>query len=562
MNTGKSMTYKILTREKLAEGITKMVILSPETVRNAQAGQFCVIMANENGERIPLTIADFDKEKGTLTFIFQEVGFSTKKLGSMKPGDSVAAVLGPLGKATHVEKLGTVFCIGGGVGIAEMLPVALAYKKAGNRIIGIIGARTKELLILEVQLRSVCDELLIATDDGSVGVKGFVTDILSARLEKDMPCLVYAVGPVLMMEKVAAMTRPNKIKTIGDDLQQITRKAKDDGKVPEGKYVVFASTPSFIGSHITGYANMVTGIATQFAVSTGVKKNQFNIIAGWMEPSDMREIKRLSKELGVKIVLFPDTSDVLDAPQTGKHEFYPKGGTTVAELQSAGDSISSLALGAISAEPAAIALEKSCKVAFETLDMPIGLSATDRFIMALSQVAGVKVPDEITAERGRLVDVMADMEQYLYGKRVALFGDPDQLLPLTEFLLDLNMKPVHIVSGTPGQRFEKQMRQLLDARSPETKFRNGLQADMFLLHQWMKNEPVDLLIGNTYGKYIARDEDVPFIRFGFPILDRIGHSYFPNVGYSGGLRLVEKLLNAVMDRQDRDALEEKFELVM
>ncbi len=350
--------------------------------------------------------------------------------------------------------------------------------------------------------------------------------------------------------------------TIGDDLQQITRKAKDDGKVPEGKYVIFASTPSFIGSHVTGYANMVTGIATQFAVSTGVKKHQFNIIAGWMEPSDMREIKRLSKELGVKIVLFPDTSDVLDAPQTGKHEFYPKGGTTVAELQSAGDSISSLALGAISAEPAAIALEKSCKVAFETLDMPIGLSATDRFIMALSQVAGVKVPDEITAERGRLVDVMADMEQYLYGKRVALFGDPDQLLPLTEFLLDLNMKPVHIVSGTPGQRFEKQMRQLLDARSPETKFRNGLQADMFLLHQWMKNEPVDLLIGNTYGKYIARDEDVPFIRFGFPILDRIGHSYFPNVGYSGGLRLVEKLLNAVMDRQDRDALEEKFELVM
>jgi len=261
-------------------------------------------------------------------------------------------------------------------------------------------------------------------------------------------------------------------------------------------------------------------------------------------------------------VLFPDTSNVLDAPQTGKHVFYPKGGTTIPELQSTGDSLFSLALGSISAEPAAIALEKKHKVAFETLDIPIGLTATDRFIMKMSEVANVSVPDEITDERGRLVDVMADMEQYLYGKRVALFGDPDQLLPLTEFLLDLNMKPVHIVSGTPGQRFEKQMRQLLDARSPETNFRNGLQADMFLLHQWMKNEPVDLLIGNTYGKYMARDEDVPFIRFGFPILDRIGHSYFPNVGYSGALRLVEKLLSAIMDRQDRDALEEKFELVM
>ncbi len=350
--------------------------------------------------------------------------------------------------------------------------------------------------------------------------------------------------------------------TIGDDLQQITRKAKDDGKVPEGKHVIFASTPSFIGSHVTGYANMVAGIAEQFSVSTGEKKDQVNIVAGWMEPSDMREIKRLSAELGVKIVLFPDTSDVLDAPMTGKHEFYPKGGTTVTELQSTGDSKCSLALGCISAEPAAIALEKKCKVPFETLDMPIGISATDRFIMALSQAGGVSVPDTITADRGRLVDVIADMEQYFYGKKVALFGDPDQLIPLTEFLLDLNMKPIHIVSGTPGLRFEKRMQQILAERSPETNFKNGIGADMFLLHQWMKNEPVDLLIGNTYGKYMARDEDVPFIRYGFPILDRIGHSFFPSVGYSGGLRLVEKILTAILDRQDRDALEEKFELVM
>ncbi|UWX56859.1 nitrogenase molybdenum-iron protein subunit beta [Chlorobaculum sp. MV4-Y] len=349
--------------------------------------------------------------------------------------------------------------------------------------------------------------------------------------------------------------------TIGDDLQQITKKAKDDGKIPEGKYVIYASTPSFVGSHITGYANMVTGMAEQFAVSTGEKKDQVNVIAGWMEPSDMREIKSLASRLGVKIVLFPDTSDVLDAPQTGKHEFYPKGGTTIAELMSAGDSKCSLALGCVSAEPAAIALDKKCKVPFETVDMPIGLSATDRFIMALSKAGSVKVPDEITAERGRLVDVMADMEQYFYGKKVALFGDPDQLIPLTEFLLDLGMIPAHIVSGTPGMRFEKRMKEILE-RAPGANFRNGPQADMFLMHQWIKNEPVDLLIGNTYGKYIARDEDIPFVRFGFPILDRIGHSYFPNVGYSGSLRLVEKILGVLMDRQDRTSPEERFELIM
>jgi nitrogenase molybdenum-iron protein beta chain len=344
-------------------------------------------------------------------------------------------------------------------------------------------------------------------------------------------------------------------------LQQITKKAKDDAKIPEGKYVIYASTPSFIGSHITGYANMVTGMAEQFTVSTGEKKDQVNIVAGWMEPSDMREIKRVAKELGVKIVLFPDTSDVLDAPQTGKHEFYPKGGVTIDELKSTGDSKSTLALGYVSAEPAAIALDKKCKVPFETIEMPIGLSATDRFIMSLSKAGGVSVPDSITAERGRLVDVMADMEQYLYGKKVALFGDPDHLVPLTEFLLDLNMKPMHIVSGTPGMKFDKRMQEILE-RAPYANFKNGLNADMFLLHQWIKNEPVDLLIGNTYGKYIARDEDIPFVRYGFPILDRVGHSYFPSVGYTGGLRLLEKILTALLDRQDRDALEEKFELVM
>jgi nitrogenase molybdenum-iron protein beta chain len=349
--------------------------------------------------------------------------------------------------------------------------------------------------------------------------------------------------------------------TIGDDLQQITRKALDDGKIPEGKYVIYASTPSFIGSHVTGYANMVAGMAAQFAVSTGEKKDQVNLVAGWMEPSDMRELKRISKEMGAKVVLFPDTSDVLDAPQTGKHVFYPKGGVTVPELKSTGDSKFTLALGCISAEPAAIALDKKCSVPFETVDMPIGLSATDRFIMALSKAAGVKVPDSITAERGRLVDVMTDMEQYFHGKKVALFGDPDQLIPLTEFLLDLGMKPRHIVSGTPGGRFDKRMKEILE-RAPGANFKNGLNADMFLLHQWIKNEPVDLLIGNTYGKYIARDEDIPFVRFGFPILDRIGHSYFPSVGYSGGLRIVEKILGVLMDRQDMMAKEEKFELVM
>jgi nitrogenase molybdenum-iron protein beta chain len=241
---------------------------------------------------------------------------------------------------------------------------------------------------------------------------------------------------------------------------------------------------------------------------------------------------------------------------------YPKGGTTVAELKSTGDSIATLALGEWASGPAAEALDTKCKVRPVLLDLPIGLHATDRFINAMRQTAQVKVPDSLLTQRGQLVDIITDMHQYLYGKTVALFGDPDQLIALTEFLVSMDMKPIYIVTGTPGKRFEARMQELLKDEVPEAKIRQGPQADMFLLHQWIKNRKPDLLIGNTYGKYIARDEDIPFIRFGFPIMDRVGHSYFPTVGYAGAIRLLEKILNAIMDRQDRDAPEHAVELQM
>jgi nitrogenase molybdenum-iron protein beta chain len=350
--------------------------------------------------------------------------------------------------------------------------------------------------------------------------------------------------------------------TIGDDVNQILQKARDDNHVPEGKFVIHCNTPSYVGSHVTGYANMVTAMVKYFSSKSVTKKNQINLISGWAEPSDMKEIKRIATTMEIKIILFPDTSDVLDVPMTGKHEFYPKGGVTIPELKSTGDSKFTIGLGQFCTEDAAILLENKCKVKFDILNIPIGLTATDNFIVSLSRYAGVKVPELITTERGQLVDMIADMHKYLYGKRVALWGDPDTLIPLTEFLLTLDMKPVYIVSGTPGKKFDESMRKLLSEKVPEAKYRNGEMADMYLMHQWIKEETVDLLIGNTYGKYIARDENIPFVRMGFPILDRVGHSYFPSVGYSGSMHLLTKILNAILDKEDRDCPEEKVELVM
>lgn len=350
--------------------------------------------------------------------------------------------------------------------------------------------------------------------------------------------------------------------TIGDDMAQIIAKARDDGKVPEGKYVIHANTPSYVGSHVTGFANMAKALVEYFAESTDAQKKQINILPGWVEPADMRELKSLAHRLGVPVVMLPDTSDVLDAPLTGKPAFFPKGGTTVEQIRGTGASIYTLALGKSASTRAANALEEKTGVARQRLELPIGLQATDRFIEALRTIAGVKVPDDITDERGRLLDLMADMHQYFYGKRVALFGDPDQLASLTQFLVTLDMKPVYVVTGTPSSKFELRIRNLIGEAVPEIKIAKGPQADMFLLHQWIKQEKVDLLIGNTYGKYIARDENIPFVRYGFPILDRVGHSYFPTVGYRGAMRLIEKILSALMDHQDRHAPEESFELVM
>ncbi|WP_022667733.1 nitrogenase component 1 [Desulfospira joergensenii] len=348
--------------------------------------------------------------------------------------------------------------------------------------------------------------------------------------------------------------------TIGDDVSQIVNKALADGKIPPGKRVIHASTPSYVGSHVTGFATMAKSMAIQFAEKTGESNGCFNIVPGYVEPSDMAEIKRMVMELGIKPIMWPDTSNVLNGPQTGKYKMFPSGGVTTDELKSSADSLGSIALGELASADAVRALDSLHRVPCQVLDLPIGLLATDRFIDALRTVAGVSVPETVNTERGQLIDVITDMHQYFYGKKVALVGDPDHLIPLTEFLVSLDMKPCHIVTGTPGKSFERRINEITAGLDCKVNVKAG--GDMYLLHQWIKNEPVDLLLANTYGKYIARDEDLPFVRYGFPILDRVGHSYFPTTCYKGGIRLLEKMLDVLLERQDRDAPEESFELVM
>ncbi|MBM9511033.1 nitrogenase molybdenum-iron protein subunit beta [Desulfogranum marinum] len=347
--------------------------------------------------------------------------------------------------------------------------------------------------------------------------------------------------------------------TIGDDLPQIFHKANKEKKIPEGKTVFGAPTPSYVGSHVTGFSNMVKAMAA-LAEPQEKKNGKINIIPGWVEPSDMAELKRLADLIGIDITMFPDTSGVLNGALTGEYSMFPDAGTPIEDIKASGGAIGTLALGEWCSADGARLLDTKCKVPCSVLDMPFGLNATDRFIDALRTLAGTTVPDEVASERGRLVDFISDMHQWLYGKKVALVGDPDQLIAMTEFLVSIDMCPVHVVTGTPGKKFEKRIKELTAGMDCEVNVK--AKGDMFLLHQWIKNDPVDLIIGNTYCKYIARDEDLPFVRWGFPILDRQGHQHFPTVGYMGGLRLLEKITDALLDRKDRDDTPSKFELVL
>lgn len=208
------MAYKILEKKKLNSVIWKIVLEATCIAKGARAGQFVIIKIDEKGERIPLTINDSDPKSGTIAIIFQEAGATTKKLGCLKAGDALSDMLGPLGRPTDFGRIGRVVLVAGGVGIAEILPIAKYAKASGNFVLTIIGSRTAELLILEEELKNHSDDLVVATDDGSRGTKGLVTRPLGNILSKEKFDLCYCVGPDIMMRAVSETTRPHGLKTL------------------------------------------------------------------------------------------------------------------------------------------------------------------------------------------------------------------------------------------------------------------------------------------------------------------------------------------------------------
>ena len=205
---------KIVGKEHFSENVVKFEVEAPLIAKSRKAGHFVIVRVGEKGERIPLTIADADVEKGTITLVVQKIGVSTTRLCALNVGDEITDVVGPLGKATHIEKFGTVVCAGGGVGVAPLLPIVKSLKAAGNKVVTVLAARNKDLIILEKEMREFSDEVIIMTDDGSAGKKGLVTQGVEEVINREKVDLCVTIGPAIMMKFVSLLTKKSNLPTV------------------------------------------------------------------------------------------------------------------------------------------------------------------------------------------------------------------------------------------------------------------------------------------------------------------------------------------------------------
>ena len=207
------MGYEILYKNEVCKNQFEIRVKAPYVTKNAKAGQFIILRVDKDSERIPLTIADYDREKGELTIVYMAVGYTTKKLSKLNAGDEIEDIVGPLGRPTHIEKYGTVICVAGGYGAAPCYLISKAFKDAGNKVYMIMGARNKDLIFWQDKMKNACSKLIITTDDGSLGIKGFTTNVMAEIMKKEPVNYAIAVGPMPMMKAVADLTRGTEIKT-------------------------------------------------------------------------------------------------------------------------------------------------------------------------------------------------------------------------------------------------------------------------------------------------------------------------------------------------------------
>ncbi len=353
--------------------------------------------------------------------------------------------------------------------------------------------------------------------------------------------------------KMMAVSTTCMAEVIGDDLNAYIRAAREKNKIPQDMLVPYAHTPSFVGSHIVGYDNMMKGILS-LVKQKDMPNDRINIIPGFdTYTANIREIKRILRLMKIQNIVLCDTSDSFDSPVEGEYNLYP-GGTKLTDLFDAINSKATVSLMPFCTEKSMAHVKSDWLQEAVSMPYPVGLKNTDRLLETLSRLAGVTVPEELEKERGRLLDAMIDSQAYLHGKRFAIIGDPDLVLALVSFCLEVGAYPLHILCTNGGKEFESQVAELLSS-SP---FGEGCNIyagkDMWHLRSAMFDQPCDLIIGPSQAKFLWRDTNTPLVRVGFPIQDRHHLHRIPIIGYQGTMNLLIQIVNTVLEELDRNSV--------
>jgi nitrogenase molybdenum-iron protein beta chain len=340
---------------------------------------------------------------------------------------------------------------------------------------------------------------------------------------------------------------------IGDDLGAFILGAKEDAEGELDDVIIpNAHTPSFVGSHITGYDNMMKSILEQVSTEKGtVDEERINIIPGF-EPylGSLKEIKKISKMFGDKIVMLGDHEEQWDTG-AGEYKLYA-GGTKIEDLKTSINAKATISLQKYSSIATAKTIKNKWKQTYATCN-PIGLSGTDAFVMKLAELTGKDVPEELKQQRAKLVDAMQDSYPYMHGKKIAIWGDPDFLLGMVSFLVEMGAIPTHVVChNAPRKNWEAEMRAILDKSNRTDECNIWPGKDLWALRSLLFTEPVDFMIGNVYGKELYRDTKIPLIRIGFPIFDRHHLHRYSMSGYEGAINLLTWITNGILDQLDEE----------
>ena len=370
----------------------------------------------------------------------------------------------------------------------------------------------------------------------------------------------------LYKPEIIAVSTTCMAEVIGDDLNAFIGNSKKAGHIPEDMPTPYAHTPSFVGSHVNGWDGMFEGFARYFTLNSMEGKavgsnGKINLVPGFETYlGNYRVLKRMMAEMGVDATLLSDPSEVLDTPADGEYRMY-EGGTTQAEIKDAPNAIDTLLL-----QP--WALPKTKKFVKGTWNqaatevVPMGLAGTDKFLMTVSELTGKAIPDSLTLERGRLVDMMQDSHTWMHGKKFALYGDPDFVMGLAGFLLELGAEPSIILCQNGNKRWAKAMQAVLDSSPFGANCEIHFGKDLWHLRSLLFTNKPDFVLGNSYGKFLQRDTrakgkefEVPLIRLGFPIFDRHHLHRQTTLGYEGAMQILTTLVNEVLAKLDDETME-------